>query len=166
MGRSSNIGNQFDSATVKLIDDTPTTPLEVEVLFVNGDISIGGLSAEGTDVSVYQTRRVVHSLRRGARTFPTISFSGMVSEFTEATIGTAHDMIQGTAGTPFAARISTTAAKGDVITLDVELTIDGAVTLFEDVHFTYDVSEGDPNSWSWSGTVYGNITGALAPAWS
>ena len=166
MPRSSKIINQFDNSTLVAKDGTAVTPLSVSILFVQGDISITGLSNELADVSVYQTRRQVHSLRKGARTFPTISFSAMVSEFTEDDTGTLFDLITAKAGTPFEDRVSTTAATGDVLTLDLEFTMDGETTVFEDCHIMFDVSEGDPNSASFSATCYGAITGALAIAGS
>jgi hypothetical protein len=171
MSRSGVILNQFDGGSITLSDGTDPTPLELTVLFDQADFSISGLSDEMTDVTPYQSRRTLHSIRRGALTFPTGSFSVMVSEFSETSVGTLFDLIHGTTGTPFAARVSTTAAKGDVTTFDLTLAVEGTdaggvdgTLTFEDCHLTWDFSEGDPNTASFSFTVYGQISGDLSIA--
>lgn len=156
--------NQFDSGTITFKDGTAVTPLSCTVLFDQGDFSISGLSNELADVSAYQSRRTLHSLRKGARTFPTGSFSAMMSEFSEADDGNVVDLITGKAATPFSARISTTAAKGDVLTLDLVFVLDGETSTLEDCHVMFDFAEGDPTTFSFSYTCYGAITGALAIA--
>lgn len=169
MARSEVIINQFDAGTITLKDGTSETPLEVEVLFDNGDISLSGMNAEGSGHTAYKSRRRLVSLRKTDLEFPTGSFSAMASEFTEATTGTVLDMIHGTTGTPFAARVSTTASKGDVMTFDLVLAIEGSdyggvdsTLTLADCHLTWDFSSGDPNTLSFSFTVYGAITGDLA----
>ena len=75
------------------------------------------------------------------------------------------DMITG-AG-EFAARVGTLGANHPVVCLDVEFKFtdyDAAVhdLKFHDVSLTFDFSEGDPDTISLSGTVYGEIDGDLS----
>lgn len=168
MSASTTIKNSFGSGSVILADGTGS-PLQVTVDFDQGDFSLSGMKAALKDTTSYQTRGELRSVRHTARTFPTISFSAMMSEFTDTAAGTAVDMIMGKTGTPYAARVSTLGASADVTTFKVTILVEGTdmgdsqdhtITL-DDVELSFDYSEGDPSSFSFTGTVWGAITGDI-----
>jgi hypothetical protein len=73
------------------------------------------------------------------------------------------DIILRTTGSPFAAAVSTLGVNADVYTLQVKWTVDepggGTHTVTcDDVRLSIDMSEGDPNAFSLSGTIFGSIT--------
>ena len=166
MAASSVIKNQFGAGSITIKDGTGS-PLTVAADFDQGDFSVSGLMANLKESAVYQTRGVVRSVRHTERSFPSISFTALMSEFSDASGGTMLNMIAGTA--PFAARVSTLGASADVITFDVVIVIEGtdlgdsadATLTFEDVALAVDYTGGDPSQFSVSGTVYGGITGDL-----
>ena len=167
MALSTVVKSSFTEGSI-IVSDGTGTPLTVTVQFDQGDFSISGLKDKLKDTTVYQSRGTVHSVRYTSRIFPSISFSCMVAEFSETSAGTVMDMITGKSGTPYAARVSTLGATADVMTFDVKLTVEASsfeagtsdLTLIcEDVELSCDISEGDPDTCSISGTVYGNVTG-------
>lgn len=167
MAASNTIKNSYGAGSIVISDGTGS-PLTVTVDFDQGDFSISGLKDKLKDTTTYQSRGTLHAVRHTARTFPTISFTAMMSEFKDASGGTAIDMILGQA--PFAARISTLGANADVTAFSVAFTIEGTdfgdgadhTVSFDDVEISVDFSESDPNTFSFSGTVYGAITGDMA----
>ena len=168
MALSNVVGTQFDSGTVTISDGTGA-PLTSVLRFDNADLSASGISETLRGEAAYQTRGVVHSLRSTAREFPTGSASIQLTEFSETATGTALDLLHATAGTPYAARISTTVAKGDLLTFDIIWAIEGTdyngndhTITFEDCRIKWDVAHGDPNSVTFSWTCYGDITGDLS----
>jgi hypothetical protein len=70
----------------------------------------------------------------------------------------------------FASAVSTLGSSADVYTLDVVITVEGtnfgdsadATFTMEDCHLQVSWSDGDPATFSISGTCYGAITGDLA----
>lgn len=169
MALSTVVKNSFTSGSI-IVSDGTGTPLTVTVQFDQADFAVSGLKDKLKDVTAYQTRGTLHSVRYAARSFPTLSFSFMVSEFSEASAGTLIDMITGKSSTPFAARVSTLGATADVMTFDVKLTVEASdfesgtsdlSLICEDVFLEFDFSEGDPDTISVSGTIYGNVTGNL-----
>lgn len=166
MALSTVVKSVFDGATGSLVaKDGTGTPLTSTVRYQDG-FTADGLGAERRAVTAYQNRAALRSLRHTELTFPTLSFTQMLTEFSETGTGTLVDLVEGTAGTPYATRVSTTAAKGDVITLDLVFTVEGTnfgdskdhTITFEDVHLMWSVTEGDPSSISWTGTCYGTVT--------
>lgn len=158
MGLSSMPLTQFNSGSIALKDGTPLT---VTLQFGMGDFSVSGLCPNLREVTAYESRGVLIATRQTTRVYPTLTFSAMVAEFSEATAGTICDMIHGTS--QYAARVSTRV--GDAMCFDVVLTIEGTNYggvdcnwTFEDVHIKWDYAQGDPDKVSFSGTVYGNIT--------
>jgi hypothetical protein len=154
----------FTDGSITLKDGTGT-PVTLVVPFSLGDLSISGMETDtlGRAVNAYETRGVLNSLRRGARVYPTVSFSCQLADVTDATNTTLLDFVLKRAS--FAGNTSTTAATGDVYTMDVVFTIEGTsfgdaadhVITMEDVHFTIDAAEGEPNTVSLSGTIYGTL---------
>jgi hypothetical protein len=159
---------QFDCGSITVSDGTSPTPLEVVAQFDRGDFSTTGLMWGQRETTAYQTRGQLRALRRTSVTFPAISFSMMLAEFSDDTAGTVIDMILGTG--EFADRTRTTRVPGDVVTLDVAFRVEGAlgtqVLEFRDVHLVADVAEGDPTTVTLQGVVYGAIVvdGQEAPA--
>jgi len=166
MAASNTIKNSFGSGSITLSDGTGS-PISVVIDFDNADFSVDGLADKLKAIAVYQTRGVVNSVRHTEREFPSGSFSAMMSEFTDASSGTAIDFITGKA--PFAARISTLAggANADVFTCDVKMIAEGTdfgdsadhEIIMEDCAVKVAYSTGDPSSFSFSFTCYGAISG-------
>ncbi|MCB9681835.1 MAG: hypothetical protein H6733_10210 [Alphaproteobacteria bacterium] len=164
MALSGIVKTQFDAGALVIEDGTSGTALSVTARFDQANFAVSGVMPSRRNATAYQSRAVLHSLRQTDLSFPTGSFSIMVSEFSEASAGTLVDMIEGTGA--YAARISTTEAKGDMMTFDVTFTqegttygdsADGTITL-EDCHLTFDFSEGDPNTITCNFTCYGTVT--------
>ncbi len=161
---------QFDCATIKFTDATTPTALEVELQLDNGDFGVDNILPNLRNIEAYETRGQLSALRHAGRAYPTFSLSAKMAEFSNDTTGTLLDLLNGTGEFADPAPVSTTTAIGDVMTVDIEFTIDGAavgeegdhtITL-HDVHITTSFAEGSPNTLSFSGTVYGEISGDVA----
>jgi hypothetical protein len=162
----STVTKHFTDGSITLKDGTGT-PLTLTVALSVGDLTISGVETDtlGRTVNAYETRGVLRSLRRGARVYPTVSFSAHLADVTDASDKTLFDFILKRGAS--ASNVSTTAGTGDVYTLDVVFTIEGTdlgdaadhVITLEDVHFTSDLAEGEPNTISASGTIYGTVVG-------
>jgi hypothetical protein len=164
MALSNKLKHRYGPSTITVSDGTGT-PLTCVLRFDSADFTFDGVSVGLKDVKAYQGRGLLRSLRAGERTFPTIGFSGEVAEFSETSTGTLLDMIFAKTGTPYATRVSTTTAKGDVVTFDIEFDMEGEeAVVFEDVHLVVSFAEGEPNKLTFSGTVYGDMTGGVAIA--
>lgn len=170
MAASEVIKCQFDGGSIKGVDGTSGTALECEVKFDNADLTVSGIAPDLRNHTAYQGRGELRSLRKTDRLFLTGSFSCQVADLTEASAGMFQDLVLGNA--PFAARVSTSAAIGDVTTLDLVFVFegtdygdaaDGTFTL-EDCHITFDFAMGDPNTITFNFTGYGDIAGDLAQA--
>lgn len=160
MALSGVIKHSLDGGVIKFIDATPTTPLELELRFDNADFEVSGIVAGGRETVAYEGRAKLRSLRKGKPKWPTWSCSVQITELSEATDGTVADWVFKRA--PFASRVSTTASIGDADTFHVEFTQDGVggtdqVFLLEDVTWEKGFKEGEPNTFTLSGTVYGDI---------
>jgi len=158
----SSVVKNFRDGTITLSDATTPTPLSVTVQYEAGDFSITGLSQGNTEVTTYLDRGDLGSVRLTSRTFPTFSFTAHMTDLSDATNKTLWDAVNKTGA--FATAISGITGS-DVYGLKVLLTVEG--TNFGDAtdhtlelsgcHLTIDFSEGDPNSFSLNGTVYGTI---------
>jgi hypothetical protein len=166
MPASTTVKNWRDGSLI--VEDGTGTPIDVTVKFENGDFSISGLSDSLHEVVAYQSRGELSSIRRTARTFPTFSFTAQMSEFTSATDNSLADAIMKNGA--FASAVSTLGASADVYTVKLTFRVEGtnfgdsadhSFTL-DDCKCTIDFAEGDPNTFSVSGTVYGAIGGDLA----
>lgn len=157
---ASTVIKHFTDGTVKFEDGTGT-PVTLTVVADQGDFSITGLAQDDREAVPYQSRGVLHSLRQGAKTFPSGSLSIMLADLSDSTDGTIADFIlkQGS----YAANTSTSA--GDVYTIDIELTIEGTdvgdsadhTIKASDCHCTLDIAEGSPDTLSVSFTCYGSV---------
>lgn len=163
MPSSSVIKNNCDG-TITVTNGVLTTTAR----FDSGDFAFQGLKRKFRETAAYQTRGILHSVRHTARMFPTLSFSAMMANLTSASNNDVMDAVLRRGA--WAAAASTLGANADVYTLNVSWTIEGTalgdssdhVGTFNDVELSVDGSEGDPNSISFSGTVYGSTAGDLA----
>jgi len=153
----------FRDGTI-LLEDGTGTPLDVTVQYEAGDLSISGLnqSLSGPyDLTAYMDRGELHTVRKTSRTFPSLSFSATYTDLSDASEETIPDIVL--QNNAFSAAVSTMGANADVYTLKVTWTVtDPAggthILTADDVAFSIDIAEGDPNTFSLSGTVYGAIT--------
>jgi len=159
----STVGKNFRDGVI-LIEDGTGTPLAVTVIYENGDFSGSGFMETQTDVTAYLDRGSKYSLRKTNQNFPTFTFTAHMTDISDATDKLLWDIVNKT--NAFSAAVSTDGAAADVYTLNVTLTIEGTdygdsadhTIVLADCHLTIDVSEGDPNAFSVSGTVYGAVT--------
>ena len=166
MATSSVVKNMADGTIV--LKDGSGTPISCTVRFDNADFSLDGLKAKLRETNAYQHRGVLSSVRHTTRTFPTFTFSCSMSNFTSAGADTVSDAILKNGA--FASAVSTLGANADVFCLDVQITEEGSsfgdsadhVFGLEDCELSLSYAEGDPNTFSISGTVYGAVTGDLA----
>ena len=167
MALSTVVKNMRDGS-LTMSDGTGGTPISITVQFDQGDFSITGLKAKLAETTAYETRGLLRSVRHTTRVYPTGSFSCMMADFSEATTGTVADAILKNGA--FASAVSSDGSTADVYKLDLAFTCAGIVHgdaadhsfTLSNCECSIDFSEGDPNSFSISFTVYGAITGGLA----
>lgn len=159
----------FTDSTITLADATGT-PLTATTAFDDGTLQIDGLKAKLREVVTYQTKGVLRSVRHGQRTFPTVSFKLMFTEWEDdGSLTTVMSALlkQGT----FASGVSQLGTGSDVVwALDLTFATEGTnagdardstITLADVGDFTVDFNEGSPNMLSVTGTVFGAISGDL-----
>jgi hypothetical protein len=159
----SSVVKNFRDGTI-LIEDGTGTPLAVTVQFEAGDFSISGLNQGNVEATTYLDRGELGSVRKTSRTFPTFSFSAHMTDLSDATDKLIWDAVNKTGA--FSAALSTGSIASDVYMLKVTLTIEGTnfgdsadhVIVMNNCHLAIDFAEGDPNSFTLNGTVYGAIT--------
>lgn len=159
----SSVVKNFRDGTI-LIEDGTGTPISVTVQYEAGDFSISGLNESNTEVTTYLDRGDLGSVRKTSRTFPTFSFSAHMTDLSDATNKTLWDAVNKTGA--FASAVSTGGTASDVYMLKVTLTVEGTnfgdsadhVLIMNNCHLSVDFAEGDPNSFTLNGTVYGAIT--------
>ena len=154
--------NNFTDGTF-VMKDAAGTPISATVQYHNGDLSISGLAQQLNEVAAYEARGILTSVRHTTRTYPTVSFTAQMTGFTNATAGLGLDAVM-KAGA-FSSGVSTLGAAADVWATTMVWTVEGtdfggadSTCTCTNVHWTADVSESDPNSISFSGTVYGTVT--------
>jgi len=158
----SAVVKNFRDGTITISDGTTPTPLSLTVQYEAGDFSITGLNQGNTEATTYLDRGDLGSVRLTSRTFPTFSFTAHMTDLSDATNKTLWDAVNKTGA--FATAVSTITGS-DVYGLKVLLTVEGTnfadpsdhVLELNGCHMTLDFSEGDPNSFSLNGTVYGSI---------
>lgn len=165
----SNVVKNFRDGTILLQDGTGT-PLDVTIQYENGDFNLSGLTGVGGttayDHTVYLDRGELNigGIRKTNRTFPTFSFTAQFTDLSDATNETLPDFILKTGS--FASAVSTLGANADVYAVDITWTIEGTnfgdatdhvVSLSDCVITGLSIAEGDPNTFSIDGVVYGTI---------
>ena len=159
----SSVVKNFRDGTI-LIEDGTGTPLAVTVQYEAGDFSISGLNQSNTEATTYLDRGELGSVRKTSRTFPTFSFSAHMTDLSDNTDKLLWDAVNKTGA--FASAVSTGGTASDVYMLKVTFTVEGTnfgdsadhVMILNNCHLSIDFAEGDPNSFTLNGTVYGAIT--------
>ena len=165
MAGASTIVKNFRDGTIKIQDNTGT-PIAITVAYEEGNFSISGLQQDLTEVAAYMDRGSLSNLRKTNQVFPTFTFSAYMTHFTSGGSGAISilEFIKQQDGG--SSLTSQSASKGDVMTFEVQIKVEGtdfgdtsdhSITLQEAV-LSVDYSEGDPSSFSVSGTAYGAVT--------
>ena len=127
-------------------------------------MSLSGYAQQQSEIATYESRGVLKSVRHTNRTYPSGSFSVMLTDISDGSDETLINILSKTGA--FAAAVSTLGANADVYTVKITLTIEGTdhgdtadhTIVMDDAHCLVDISEGDPSTVSVSFTVYGSIT--------
>lgn len=162
----SSVVKNFRDGTITISDGTSPAPLTLTVQFEAGDFSIDGLNAGLVETTTYLDRGELGSLRKTNRSFPSFQFSAHFTDLSDGSNATLYDIVNKTGS--FAAAVSTLGATADVYTLKVVLTVEGTnfgdsadhVLTLNDCRLSIGISEGDPDTQTISGVVYGSITAA------
>lgn len=169
MALSTYIKN-FTHGTIVLFGGATPTPLTLTLACDNGDISLTGLVRGMHEVIKYERRGLLKSLARGNRIYPSGGMTIMMAQFTDSGAGTVSDFLTSKTGSAYAARVGTTGAYPKPDTVDIGITIEGTdfgddfdhAFIMEDCRVSIDFAEGDPDQFSLSWEVLGDITGDLA----
>jgi hypothetical protein len=162
MAASTVIKHLYDGS-ITVEDGTTPTAVSLAVPFTTGDLSLDTLQESSRGIQAYQTRGSLHSVRLAAREFPTVTFSAQLADLSDGTDGTLVDFVLKQAS--YSANESTLSGS-DVYAVKLTLTVEGTdlgdsadhtITL-DDVHCTMAIAEGEPDTVTISGTVYGAIT--------
>lgn len=160
---ASTVIKNFRDAVIKVEDGTTPTPLLVTISLEAGDFSLTGMTEGLTDVTTYLDRGELGSVRKTNRSFPTFSLSCHMADLSDSSDKLIWDAINKSGA--FASAVSTISGS-DVYGLKVTITIEGTnfgdaadhVIILNGCHMSVDFSEGDPNSFSISGTVFGSVS--------
>jgi hypothetical protein len=160
---ASTVIKNFRDATVLFADGTTPTPLSLTLALEAGDLALSGLNESNTEVTTYLDRGELATVRKTNRSFPTVSMTCSMADLSDATDKLIWDAINKTGA--FASAVSTISGS-DAYGLKITLTIEGTnfgdsadhVIIMNGVHCSIDFSEGDPNTFTINGTVYGSIT--------
>jgi hypothetical protein len=161
MAASTVIKNLNDGSVT--VEDGTGSPVSLSVPFTVGDVSIDGLGPQQNEVTAYETRGSLNTVRHTTRTYPTVSFSAQLADYSDGTDGTLVDFCLFQAS--YSANVSTLGANADVKTIKLTLTVEGTdhgdsadhTIVMDDVYVTVAVAEGDPNTVTISGTIYGSV---------
>lgn len=154
------------------LSDGTGSPVSLVLAFDNGDLSISGLSKVLNEETAIQGRGKLRSVRYGARTFPTVSFTAYVTSITGVTSapGSVTDFVSGTG--VYSSNTSTLSG-GDVYCVDLTYDLEGTdlgdsedgQIVIGNVRCVYDFTEATEGTQvSITGTVYGTVTGDLEAA--
>jgi hypothetical protein len=166
----------FTMGSLVLTDGTTPAALSHTCDMDLGTVQLSGVVPGLRETSDYERKGRYVSSAYTTRKYPSLSVTFQMATFTDTSAGTISDFILGTAGTPFAARVSTIAPSGATagkvpLACDAAFAIEG--TDFgeaSDISLTvadwrieeWGFSEGDPNEITLSGPVLGAIGGDLA----
>ena len=162
MAQSTTIKN-FRDGTLVFADNTGT-PLTMPIVFEAGDFSIDNLNEGLVETTAYLDRGEFSTLRKTNRVFPSFSFTAHMTDLSDATDKLLFDLARKTGA--WAAAVSTLGANADAMTYKLTFTVEGTnfgdsadhTLVLNDCRITLSFSEGDPNSFSVAGIVYGAIT--------
>ena len=162
MAQSTVIKN-FRDGTLVFADNTGT-PLTLPIVYEAGDFSIDNLNEGLVETTAYLDRGEFATLRKTNRVFPSFSFSAHMTDLSDNTDKLLYDLARKTGA--FASAVSTLGANADAMTYKLTFTVEGTnfgdsadhTLILNDCRITLSFSEGDPNSFSVAGIVYGAIT--------
>jgi hypothetical protein len=162
MAQSTVIKN-FRDGTLVFADNTGT-PLTLPIVYEAGDFSIDNLNEGLVETTAYLDRGEFATLRKTNRVFPSFSFTAHMTDISDATDKLLYDLARKTGA--FASAVSTLGANADAMTYKLTFTVEGTnfgdaadhTMVLNDCRITLSFSEGDPNSFSVAGIVYGAIT--------
>jgi len=162
MAQSSVIKN-FRDGTLVFADNTGT-PLTLPIQYEAGDFSIDNLNEGLVETTAYLDRGEFATLRKTNRVFPSFSFTAHMTDLSDGTDKLLYDLARKTGA--FASAVSTLGANADAMTYKLTFTVEGTnfgdsadhTMILNDCRITLSFSEGDPNSFSVAGIVYGTIT--------
>ena len=162
MAQSTVIKN-FRDGTLTFTDNTGT-PLSLPIVYEAGDFSIDNLNEGLVETTAYLDRGEFATLRKTNRVFPSFSFSAHMTDLSDNTDKLLYDLARKTGA--FASAVSTLGANADAMTYKLTFTVEGTnfgdsadhTMILNDCRITLSFSEGDPNSFSVAGIVYGAIT--------
>lgn len=160
---ASTVIKHDQDGVIKLTDGTGT-PVTLVVPFSQGDFSVSGIAKTLKEIIKYESRGVLHTVRYGARTYPSGSFTAMLADISDATDGTVIDYIRRTG--LYATNVSTLGATADVYAITLTLTIEGSdhddsadhTIVLTSCVCTVDVSEGQPNTITVNFECLGTVT--------
>jgi hypothetical protein len=159
----STVIKNFRDGTLVFADNSGT-PLTMPIVFEAGDFSIDNLNEGLVDTTAYLDRGEFATLRKTNRVFPSFSFTAHMTDLSDATDKLLYDLARKTGA--FASAVSTLGANADAMTYKLTFTVEGTnfgdsadhTMVLNDCRITLSFSEGDPNSFSVAGIVYGAIT--------
>lgn len=160
----SAIVKNFRSGTITLADATGT-PISMTVAYESGDFALSGVMQGQMEIAMYLDRGDFASIRKTNFTPATFSFTAHMTEISDATNKNLMDVVGKTGA--WASGVSAAGTGADAVwTINATWTIEGTdagdasdhVVALANCHCKIDAKEGDPNSFSISGTVYGAIT--------
>jgi hypothetical protein len=143
---------------------TLTVPVSIGDTTFDALRAVSGVTGQNNEVTYYEARGVLDSVRHTTRIVSSVSFSVHVRDLTCASAGNVLDFVRKT--NAYSANLSTLAAgaNADVYTVDVILTLDmsdhggtDSVATLTDCHLVGAFAEGDPNTLTFSGTCYGTV---------
>lgn len=159
----STVIKNFRDGTLVFADNTGT-PLTMPIVYEAGDFSIDNLNEGLVETTAYLDRGEFATLRKTNRVFPSFSFTAHMTDISDATDKLLYDLARKTGA--FASAVSTLGANADAMTYKLTFTVEGTnfgdsadhTLILNDCRITLSFSEGDPNSFSVAGIVYGAIT--------
>ena len=153
---ASQIIKHWKDGALTLSDGTGT-PVTLVVPFDNGDFTVSGFNADDAELKIYKTRGTKRSFRKGQDLEYSGSFSAAFADLSDAVESTLIDFVNKSGS--YSGNLSTSVDKGDVYTNDLLWTVTyggetHTITL-SDCYITWDVSEGEPDSFSITFQVLG-----------
>jgi hypothetical protein len=159
----SSVVKNFRDGTLTFEDGTGS-PITLIVQYEEGNFSLSGLQEGLTEINTYLDRGVLGSVRKTNASFPTFSFNAYLTDISDGTDTTLPDLVMKTGA--YASAVSTLGANADVMTYKLTWVVEGTnfgdsadhTVILDDCHIMIDMSEGDPDTFSVSGTVFGTVT--------
>lgn len=159
----SSVVKNFRDGTLTFEDGTGS-PITLVVQYEEGNFSLSGLQEGLTEINTYLDRGVLGSVRKTNASFPTFSFNAYLTDISDGSDTTLPDLVMKTGA--YASAVSTLGANADVMTYKLTWVVEGTnfgdsadhIVILNNAHIMIDMSEGDPDTFSVSGTVFGTIT--------